>query len=165
MSYGVWRIKTKGVFVTDAAHPIDWRIAVKPPAEGPLAEWPLSRSLRRAKTSAGDGSRQSLAKAAEAIQQLDSYANVSLIKLAPDQLAVHVKRRNAVMCIEADRVRFVADDAVVYRSVDPSKSGRLSGSHSLRVSSKTAAAHHQVGLYAGGRCERTGSSYERRSTC
>ena len=47
VSYGVWRIKTKGVFVTDAAHPIDWRIAVKPPAEGPLAESALEQTLRQ----------------------------------------------------------------------------------------------------------------------
>ena len=125
--YGFYRFKTRGVFVADASHPTDWRVSIKPGGDGPLSEAAIEQITQAAKHNAGDGSRQNLERAAEAIQQLDSYSSVSLIKLAPDHLAVHVKRRAPLFCVEADRMRFVTTDAVVFGTVDTSKVGSCPG--------------------------------------
>jgi cell division septal protein FtsQ len=117
-AYTVYTFKTKGVFVADGPDKIDWKVTLKTNDPDPLPEKAAENVIAAVKRHAGDGSKKSLAQAAEAVQKLDSYAQVSLIKLSPSELAVHVKRRVPTLCVVADRLRFVAADGVVFGTPD-----------------------------------------------
>lgn len=121
VGYGVFRFKTQGVFVADRADRIDWKVTIKAGEDQAIPSQAVEDIVATVKKLAGDGSKKSLSRAAESVQKLDSYAQVSLIKLAPNELAVHVRRRTPAFCVQADRLRFVATDAVVYGTPDPAK--------------------------------------------
>lgn len=120
-TYGAYRFKTLGVFVADRPDRIDWQVSLKAADEQPLPTERMEDITATVRKLAGDGSRKSLARAAEAVQKLDSYAQVNVIKLSPTALAVQVKRRNPAFCVDADRLRFVAADGTVYGTPDPAK--------------------------------------------
>lgn len=114
ISYGVYQFKARGVFVADRPDKIDWQVSIKTSDTTALPEKAMEDITATVKKLAGDGSKQSLARAAEAVQKLDAFAQVSLLKLSPSALAVQVKRRTPAFCVAADRLRFVAADGVVY---------------------------------------------------
>lgn len=117
-AFAIYSFKTEGLFVADRPDRIDWRVSIKTNDADSLPEKAVEDIVATVKKLAGDGSKKSLARAAEAVQKLDSYAQVSLLKLAPSELAVHVKRRTPALCVSADRLRFVAADGVVYGAPD-----------------------------------------------
>lgn len=127
IGFGVFRLKTQGLFVSDRPDKIDWKVTIKAADDQALPSQALEDIVATVKKLAGDGSKRSLNRAAESVQKLDSYAQVSLIKLAPNELAVHVRRRTPAFCVQADRLRFVATDAVVYGTPDPSKADACPG--------------------------------------
>lgn len=127
ISYGVYRFKTQGVFVADRPDRIDWKVSIRAAEDQSLPSPAMEDITQTVKRLAGDGSKKSLSRAAEAVQKLDSYAQVSLVKLSPTELAVHVKRRTPAFCVQADKLRFVATDAVVYGSPDPANPNACPG--------------------------------------
>ncbi len=127
VSYGVYHLKTQGVFVADRPDQIDWKVSIKTAEDHALSTQAVEDVTATIRKLAGDGSKKSLGRAAEAVQKLDSYAQVSLLKLAPDELAVHVRRRTPVLCVHADQVRFVAEGGVVYGTPDPAKADACPG--------------------------------------
>ncbi len=127
VGYGVYRFKTQGVFVADRPDRIDWKVSIKAAEDQALPTQAMEDIVATVKKLAGDGSKRSLNRAAESVQKLDSYAQVSLIKLAPNELAVHVRRRTPAFCVQADRIRFVATDAVIYGTPDPAKADACPG--------------------------------------
>jgi hypothetical protein len=91
-----------------------WNVTIKVADDTPLVDKQRDEIVKTARRLLGKGTKQELARAAAAIQQLDAYADVHVIRLSAASVAVQVHQRTPLFCIEADRLRFVAASGEVY---------------------------------------------------
>jgi hypothetical protein len=106
-----------------APRPTDWKVSLKVDGNEPLADRAAEEILTLARQGLGRGRPQDLQKVAAAIQRLDAYSQVHVLKLGPDSAAVQVHLRQAAFCVEADKLRLVSVDGDVYGSVERPESG------------------------------------------
>jgi hypothetical protein len=115
--YGLWRAKRAITQASEEAPPA-WQISLKLADDTPLTATAQDEIIGTAAKVLGRGTRRELTRAAEAVQQLGSYADVHVVKLAPNAVAIQVRQRQPVLCIEADRLRLISSTEEVYGQVD-----------------------------------------------
>lgn len=93
---------------------IAWKVDLKLDAEHPLSDRKAEEVIRLSHEYLKSGDRSELANLAVAIQRLDAFGIVHIIRLASDRILITIKPRNPVMCAEIDRLRLVADTGEIY---------------------------------------------------
>lgn len=107
---------------------IDWKVSLKVDKDAqPLNDQAADEVLAIAKKNLGKGERLDLQKTAALIQRLDAYSNVSIVRLGSDRVAVQVRLRVPMLCIEADRTRLVSAEGEVYGTADKDTPGACPG--------------------------------------
>ena len=100
------------------AAPIKWVVTLKVDPAQPLSP-DLGQKVREvASKSLGDGSSDALNRAALEVQRLDSFARVSVVRIAHAEAVVEVQARRPILCVKADATRYVGDQGEVFGFVE-----------------------------------------------
>jgi len=105
----------------------DWQFSLKLRDDLPLSEAAQAQIIATARSLIGDASLAELTKAGLAIQKLDAYADVRLVKVSARMIAISVTQRHAALCIEADLLRYISTTGEVYGQVPDGQSNSCPG--------------------------------------
>ncbi len=115
----------------DVAPPVlaraDWQFSLKLRDDLPLSESAQTQIIATARSLIGGASLAELTKAGLAIQKLDAYADVRLVKVSGRMIAISVTPRHAALCIEADLWRYISTTGEVYGQVPDGQSNTCPG--------------------------------------
>jgi hypothetical protein len=140
--FGTYKLKQKAVsWLASSEKPIDWRISLKPEDGATVSDQTWSSIYDTARKTLARGSADDLRRTAAAIQRLDAFARVSVVRLSQQDVAIEVRARQPVLCVKADQLRLVGAQGEVFGS--PEKDGvpcpgpTLSGVFAERASGAT----------------------------
>lgn len=94
--------------------PPAWAVSLKVDGEAALSEPTILKVHEAARRNLGHGSAAELARTAAAIQKLDAFAHVAVVRLSAAQAAVSVTPRTPVLCVEAGETHFVGTEGEVF---------------------------------------------------
>lgn len=94
--------------------PVGWQITLNIAGEKPLPQEQAVEILNIAKRELQAGTRRDMLRAAREIQQYSSFANVHFMKLSSREMVLHISRREPLLCVEADRLRFLTRAGRIY---------------------------------------------------
>ncbi len=120
--YGTYRLKQRAInWLASTDKAIDWRISLKPEDGATVSDQTWSTIYDTARKTLGHGSSEELKRTAAAIQRLDAFARVSVVRLSQQDVAIEVRARQPVLCVKADQLRLVGAAGEVFGS--PEKDG------------------------------------------
>ena len=94
--------------------PVGWQLTLNIAGEKPLPQEQAREILEIANRELQAGTRGDMLRAAREIQQFSSFANVHFVKLSSHEMVLHVSRREPLLCVEADRLRFLTRAGRIY---------------------------------------------------
>lgn len=96
----------------------NWKIQIVHSSSEPLSSADAKEMIDLAQRHLGTGTRSELAHLAKLLQQASTYSSVHISKTSPQTLAIRVVPRLPLVCIEADRLRYVDRTGAIYGSPD-----------------------------------------------
>lgn len=91
-----------------------WKVTLKMAGDAPLSPAAAEDILAVVRKNLGQGTKTDLRRAARLAQQTESFAVVHLVRTGNTGVLVQIKPRQALLCIEADKLRLVGADGAVY---------------------------------------------------
>lgn len=147
--FGAFKLKQRAAtWLAANEKPITWRITLKPEDGATVSDQTWSSIYETARKTLGRGSSDELKRTAAAIQRLDAFARVSVVRLSHQDVAIEVRARQPVLCVKADQLRLVGAQGEVFGS--PEKDGVpcpgpiLSGVFDERASGATGGKRFQL---------------------
>lgn len=108
---GTWFLTRQPATPRDS---FQWKVTLKMDGDQPLPTSAAEEILAVVRKNLGQGTNADLRRAARLAQKTDSYATVNLVRTGDETVVVQVKPREALLCIEADKLRLVGVDGAVY---------------------------------------------------
>lgn len=120
--FGTYQLKRRAVaWLASNDKPIAWRITLKPEDGATVSDQTWSSIYETARKTLAQGGSEDLKRTAAAIQRLDAFARVSVVRLSQQDVAIEVRARQPVLCVKADQLRLIGADGEVFGS--PEKDG------------------------------------------
>jgi hypothetical protein len=92
------------------AKPTDWHVSLRLDGDRPLEEKMAAKIIAAAQKSLGAGTPADLEKTARLVQKQAAFSTVHFLKTTPNHIVLTLKQRHPLLCVEADKLRFVGTD-------------------------------------------------------